>query len=165
MLTILPLSNTSVDAQLLLATYRQLFNKSATAELDKKGIDINSPYGYLQVLNHHKYGTSVIANNVLKHFWQSYLIVSVVDMSVLALETDLHVTSFRRDDVYLSILSGNLLEWRDAIVDLLNENTTSVVRTILTKCLSELEKAGIYIFQEYSRKRLQDGTLCLSLKK
>lgn len=158
-LTILPLSKPAFDTETFLRVYRQIYKKSAAQELDNIGIKPDSPLGTINLLGNLNDYNSMI----YQHLTYSFLAISLYNIAeLMTYSTELHIITRMENNIFLSVISGNLLEWKITMEDYLNDSFSPLIRAVLTKCLQEFEKDGLgVLWSDFSKQSQSDGTLIL----
>lgn len=105
----------------------------------------------------------------LKHFSVSFLAFMFQETFFAFLEEscDLTVTSAdsTRSGVKIAIISGNGLQWRDAIVNCSSDRVNTDVRLLANKCQSYFEKQGLgLMWAQFNKSYAVDKTLVLRPK-
>lgn len=107
------------------------------------------------------------AGSLTRHLTYSFLIAAPYDIIYALLsETDLHINfcdTIKRD-ITFAIVSGNLQQWRDAVINCSKAN--HILLPLINEFLGWLDKYGYqHLFINYRRKKQNDGTFLLEHKK
>lgn len=159
-----PLAIPKVDFKTLVEVCQKTLGYSPTRGLDNNKIDIESPSAYAATLSLENNPVDSLSGHVaLHHYFFAFLVV--VDGEVL---NDLSIYSMLRVYAkparknYLVILTGDLLEWREAIVQGCQEERTYDFRSLMSIILGMLEQAGFAgLWKGYSQVLLEDKTTVL----
>ena len=72
------------------------------------------------------------------------------------------VSAKAQDSMYLSIVSGTLYDWREAVILGSQESQSEEVRNTFNQCYIILINSGFkFVWKDYKRIKLKDGTLLL----
>jgi hypothetical protein len=167
MIQIFPISMTQIDW----GTYIKSCSESPTRQLDVENIDPKGPFAFLASIGLFK-GSNLPTNRIvagagftLRHFSFGFLILcpkSVKDE--LVSNSDLAIDESHHGEL---LVTGNLFQWRQAIVQNLQTSSTSTeFRILLNIILGLLEQAGLVdLFRDFSKHPLIDKTFLLTSHK
>lgn len=146
---ITPVALTVVNWDDYLKTCRTLLNRSVTDTLDRQHRPIRTLPGFLSTLAD---GASLGSSNdsfLSRHISASF-IVDVSD-TYIPENCQLACTTLqgRRGAM---ILSGNLLQWKEAIVNFCQERTPELIRNVFNEIQVAFENAGLAsLWSEYNK--------------
>jgi hypothetical protein len=107
------------------------------------------------------------SSTTLRHLFFSFILTTTpTTLLKLSELSDLNIISARNDHKRVAYISGTLLQWRTAVIAALDNIEHDVeIRYIFNKALEFFNQCGFkYIFSNYSRKNLADGTFLLEYK-
>lgn len=157
---IIHLGKTEIDWETYLKVAKQSLSRSITKKLDDSGKEITTPSSYLFTLaaiGDEEINYSSLMSNpgcTLRHLFYSFILISPLDcvMSVMKHTTLAVLTSPCRSNLEISILSGNLEQWRESIINGCSEVADSNLRAILDQCLIYFDGEGLgKIWSDYNR--------------
>jgi hypothetical protein len=174
MIEVFPISMTQIDWGTYIRSVRDILNQSPTRQLDLENVDPKGPFGFIASIGAFKgdksYSTKIAshAGFILRHFSFGFLIhCSYNAKNELASGSDLAIDEgYNGDisDIGLYLVSGNLFQWKQAIVQNLgNDSGSTEFRILLNTILGLLEQAGLVdLFKEFSKHPLIDKTFTLT---
>ncbi len=150
---ILAIEQSAVNFKQFLVIAKNLLGRSITASLDAHKMEVGSLASFIQVLDEMSAESSNPATSLreagdlLKHLHFTFLATVDLDTYVELLETSgLNFTSVEtsRRGVMMAIVSGNLLEWRTAVINTLTHNRAGYnVQAFMNKVITWFEVAGL----------------------
>jgi hypothetical protein len=155
------LGKTQVDMKVLLSLVKRGLNKSL--KIDDLRLSPDHPLAQLATLTDLKGVACNFSNlgSLLRHEHYTYLVhCKERDMFELVWESGLAVTT--DPDNEIGIVSGNLQQWRSAILDGCSESALDSFREFTNLILVDLETRGLsQIFSNYRKAALKDSTFKL----
>lgn len=152
------LGKTQVDMKSLLSVVKHKLNKSL--KIDDLRISSEHPLALLATLTDFKGVPCNFANlgSLLKHEHAMYLVhCKERDMFDIAWESGLSITT--NDENELGVISGNLQQWRSAILDGCSDSALNSFRQFTNLVLTDMEARGLnQVFSDYRKSALKDGT-------
>jgi hypothetical protein len=170
MIKLIPLGKLEIDWDTYLIVAKQALNRSITTTLDSKSMDVRTSSGYLVTLAELKEGNQNIVDvlmnpgNTLDHLFYSFIVISDRDLPCELLEiTPLNVTRTAcKNGLSLSIVSGNLTQWRSAIINGCTDTVSYNLRLLLDEILIYFEQEGLKkLWSKYTKAKMSDGTIKL----
>lgn len=169
---VIPIHFPTVDYNMLASVLTTIHGVSPSALLDKTNrdfTDIAKAVIRLSCIDnpHHPNAVKALQNShpVQRHFHFAFMVVSSpgVFEDLLLLNTGLAITLAHHDfERPVSILSGDLSAWRDALGVGCAEANTTDVRQVFNKLSLWFEKLGLgEVWAAYHRVPLKDGTFRL----
>lgn len=159
-----PIAVTQGDLTSLIRVCEDVLGYSPTRALDQCYLDSKDPAAFLSVLRMDNKPLETLRqgrqiSNVLSHFSVSFLAVTdaevLVDVQSL---TRLKVSSTKGRREYLSIMSGTLDEWYDAIVSTCRADVDRDVRGLFNNIVACLERVGFReVLSSLQKKKLPGG--------
>lgn len=153
MVDVLLITNTMYNPVFLSATAK-LLDRSLTRGLDAKNIRFGDMASFIAVASEFEVegqdprDAIKNAGNILRHASIAFLVV-MSDVSQLISQTRLTITLGDED---VAIISGNLEEWKTAIVNCCLSKAPKLTREFGTKILKAFDALGLSgIFENYSR--------------
>ena len=108
------------------------------------------------------------AGALLGHLHYGFLMGTTRNVAhELMRETRLNVTAVpsRRDEIELVLVSGDMIQWREAVINCCSGRVSFDLRERFTAILAEFDKLGFQqVFAGYKRKGQRDRTICLEVK-
>lgn len=169
MVEVAPIARTQVDWQALLQLAKQVLGRSISAGVDNRKQVVGDLRSYLAVLGELDIEGSdpdaVLreAGSLLRHVHYGFLVATATDLRVDVLaESDLRVSGESK----CFVVSGNLEQWRTAIINGCTSRSKYVVRLFYDKCLAIFEREGLgSVWLMYEKANVADRTFRLELKK
>ncbi len=174
MIKVILLGQLDIDWEAYLSVARQVMNRNITKTLDANNIPVKSAKGFLislaELKEENQNPTSVINNpgNILGHMFYSFIIICDRQTPCDLLEiTPLQVHRVDcRNGLAMCIVSGNLTDWRTAIINGCTDTVTYNLRFLLDECLKAFEQIGLKnLWRQYIKMPMSDGTIKLIEKK
>lgn len=171
MIEVIPISCTVVNWNHYLLTAKQILQRSISVSSDAMGMTNESLARYLVTLSElldHPGEILKGESTLLRHASFGFLVICDDDTLIEVMEsTDLSIHSIicndQRHRVRLAVITGDLLEWRDAVIH--SNRYDSGLRLLLNKCQQTFESQGLYQFwANYSKSHHKDGTFLLEKK-
>jgi hypothetical protein len=166
MLDVIPIARTQVDWHILLSAAKQLLGRSLASGLDARKQQVGDAASYLVALAElEREGvdvTSVLreAGSLLRNIHYSFLVTGV-NLYWIATTSSLKVTGTER----CAIVSGNLEEWRTAIVNGCTDRSSLEVRMFYDKCLLHFERDGLgQVWNNFAKSTMPDDSFKLEVK-
>lgn len=173
MFQLVPISGNGIDWKSFLSSSKELLGRNPTNGIDEKYHELkhNLP-DYISVLKEiFNEGSNPFddAGSLLNHVSLSFLLIatrqatlSIINHSRLVFST----TESKHDDYYLSLISGDLSQWRVAIVNCCSDEVNYDIRLFGNKILEFMERNGLYQFLSGMKKiNMGDGTIRLIEKR
>ena len=172
--TVLPLMIPNIAWEKYIQAVSEHSGSSPTTNVDNSTIKIADFTKYIVQLDELQNGSGTNALDTLRnetgplnHLFFSFLIISSKASIFKIMETtDLSILSRSQSKgeakSRISVISGALLQWRNALV---SRQKSKEVRLILNQCLSFFSKFGLAnIFDNYRKHALSDETFLLEYK-
>lgn len=161
----------SVDSSNLLFIANKILGRSLSKSVDAKRSTIKSPgvliCYLLEMANNNSTPSLKNAGSLLRHLSYSFLIRSG-SLTIFDLLSQSSVDVFSvecEDGANLSYASGNLEEWKVAIINSCSDSSTLELRLLFDKILLLFEAEGLSdIFSEYRKITLPDKTFRIEQK-
>jgi hypothetical protein len=155
------LGKTQVDMKGLLSVVKHKLNKSL--KIDDLRISMDHPLAQLATLTDFKGVPCNFSNlgSLLRHEHYTYLVhCKERDMFEIVWESGLSATT--DPDNELGVLSGNLQQWRSAILDGCSDSSLNSFRQFTNLILLDMEGRGLsQVFADYRKAALKDSTFKL----
>lgn len=170
MFQLIPIAQTTIDWNTYLSKFYEISGRSATTTLDTKGVEFKkSLANYLSTLKEiDNPGSDPInqAGVLLEHISLSFLLIATkkVTINVLIKSRLPGVISItKHDDFDISIISGNLSQWRTAIINCCSADVSSSIRQFGSAIISHLEEIGLkpFVVGNLLQIEMSDGTFRL----
>lgn len=169
MLEIIPLGRLQIDINQLLTIGRKAYGRNLTAQLDHKKVSIQKAASYLTILAEmlgpvDHFSIQQNPGNLLDHLFYSFLVVCEKETIIEILEQTRLATHTTESEVGLrvSVISGTMREWRDAIIVASSPNSKKYVRTFANKCMDYFKDEGFSrLWADYNVKLNRDSTYLL----
>ena len=159
-----------VDIKVFLADLRLTLGRIVSDPLDKVSADPNTPASLLVVISemlqqnqsYHK----ILQNpgSSTKHLFFMFLALSFRDHSTdFYQHTRLNVFSVpAKKNIYLHLISGNLEDWRTAIINGCSDIVEQDYRLLMNQFLLEFDSIGLRdLWSQFSRQQSADETIRL----
>jgi hypothetical protein len=160
-----------IDWKNFLKTTREVLGRSVASQLDTENANSWDAASFLSALSeiwHPGLSTKDAqreAGNLLQHLFLSVLAISGKDLALeISQETGLAAKSqcSLREEFYLTIVTGDLSQWRTAIINNSTDEVSQGMREFMSKCHDIFEKAGLQeLWAFYKKKHLPDHTQVL----
>lgn len=167
MIQVTPVACTAINWQVYLRIAKDILGEPISETFDQAGMQPGLPAFIISLgdlADDDRVAHDLIkdAGKRLRHVSVSFLAV-VPSQTLLAFveEVDLVITSgdSRISGFKIILMTGNLEQWRNAIVDCSVERVNSDVRYLFNKCHSYFEKEGLAgIWSKYSKTQCHDNT-------
>ena len=171
---VIPLGHLNFDWDAYLSIAKQALDRNITKTLDANSMPVKSAQGFLVSLAELKepdQNPNAVMNNpgnLLSHMFYNFMVISDRQTPCELLEItplDVHRVDCR-NDLALCIVSGNLTQWRTAIINGCSDSVTYNLRKLLDECLTAFEKIGLKkLWSQYTKTPMSDGTIKLIGKK
>lgn len=170
MLEVIPIASTTIDWKTLLTVTNTVLGRSITQGSDAKNLSVGDLASYIRSLGEFEYENSDPtttlreAGSLLRHAYFSFLCLSSrTTIQEIGLISGLNVLLSEADDC--GIFSGNLEQWRTAIINGCTPRVSKIVRLFFDKCLNHFEQIGLgTIWSNYVKVVLKDTTFQLESK-
>lgn len=164
-MVILPIISTTTDWNNYLTTAKQILNRNLSSQIDKHKIKTDSLVALLTTIENLKYPDSspvevlTEAGSVLRHAFVGFMVLATTKTIFEIMEsTSLDVTSTDTTRGRLAVVSGNLQQWRTAIIN-------GEPLEFLNKCLIYFESIGLaQLWCNFRKVMQQDSTFLLEEK-
>jgi len=164
----------AIDVEQFLSVAKQATGRSPSKKLDQLGKSTVGVGAYLAMLSSLKNEQSEI-NNVLEnpghllvHCYYSFMIISDINtLDDLREQTRLAIhTTPLKNNLYLTVVSSNLEEWRSAIINGCSDQAGENMRLLFDRILILFENEGLgRLWSNYIKKTLTDTTFKLIERK
>lgn len=168
MLQIFPIAKTQIDWQLFLTLTSKFLGRSVTKTIDHQSFNLKDSISYLIAFSEFEEELNGVPSDfecVLKHFNFSFLVLCSKDLLLeVSTASDLKIsfTESISEILICSIISGNLQEWRTAIINGTSDRSTFIVRNFFDKIFLEFDKLGLgCLWSKYSKIQMSDSTFRL----
>lgn len=167
---VIPLTRQSVNWDDFLKASRIALGRNITSVIDRKKLPLGRSDSFITAMGEMKIaGEDTIQNAgpVLDHIFYSFMIIAdMITMFDLMEQTPLKVYSVEaKNGIYLAVVSGTLMQWRESILNGCSKTATYEMRLIMDKCMYHLEKDGLSkIWSDYRKTMMKDKTFFLETK-
>lgn len=169
MLTLVPISQIEIDWKTFLRVGHEVLGRSPTTTIDEKWLKFNKCVSdYLSVLKEiQQPGADPfgLAGSLLDHVHVGFLLITTKSATLSIVTTSrLRATPVqsKQEDYYLTVISGNLSEWRTALLDCCVDSVSTTVREFGTRAYEFFDQAGLRQFMLAGTKvSMADGTMRL----
>jgi len=152
------LGKTQIDMKGLLSVVKHKLNKSL--KIDDLKISPEHPLAQLATLTDFKSVPCNFSNlgSILRHEFYSYLVhCKEREMFEIVWESGLNITTDQDNE--LGVVSGNLQQWRSAILDGCSDSALNSFRLFTNAILTDMESRGLsQVFSDYRKSVLKDGS-------
>ncbi len=164
---VIPISIPNIAWERYILDVAELSGHSPTFTIDHSTVPLSDFAKYVVSLDEFQNGSTITAleilrneSNPLNHLFFSFLIVcSKATLFRIMETTDLNILSSKKK---ISVVSGTLRQWRDALVTYQNTKET---RLIFNMCLHFFAKMGLgNIWDSYRKHTMNDDTFLLEMK-
>jgi hypothetical protein len=151
-----------VDFDILLSLANQVLDYSPSEGVDKHRLVLSDAEKFLSILAALKRrgATPELYEHLLTHVSYSLLVLGLeVDMrEVIELCSGMPyvLTDTKRRGIVVCIITGNLTQWRSAVVAGLLEENEIGVRSIFNSIYDAFVQEGVNLWKEYNRKTVQN---------
>lgn len=168
-----PIALTNVAWQQYLQVCSEILGRSPARGVDASPSKLSDLAKYAASLAEFKAGKAVDAKAQLRrpgpyfqHLFFSFMILSSNSVILeIAENTSLDTISAKADKQRLAIVSGNLGEWREAVLTCCSENAPKRLRALFNQVKALFEKLGFGdVWHDYRQKSSSDGTLIVEPK-
>jgi hypothetical protein len=169
-MTIIPVTQTIVDWTKFVSTINEMTDRSPTRLLDQSNLAVGDSFSFVSSVAFFcselgPFEGTKYSPNVFKHLLYGFLIDFSKDQYLDVLrETELICSDNYEsdDDEKIILVSGNLLQWKNAIVIFSSEHWNKKIRTIFNALyVFFLQKNLGIMFESYAQKQLEGGTFIL----
>ena len=168
MYDIKPLAYTAVNWQVLHEMCQSTLGFSPTRGLDATGFDAETCSAYLACLDFENQPLANLReghynNNTFTHVSFSFITAIPTSLIVeIRLLTNLKTFAKQRKDLWLTIITGDMSEWRESIIKGCSQMRDFELRILFNQCLIFFNNAGFKeIWHDYDRIELQDKSFWL----
>ncbi len=172
---IIPIVTPQVDWQTFLSTATAAVRTSITKAVDKGGLEPRSPAAFIVSIAEFQADVDSAlailrdAGGLLKHLSYTFLFVAEEsDLQFLYEESCLNISTTYLDSAKwkAAIVSGNLEQWRSAVINGCSDRVSVSYRKLMGKCLLFFEKIGLGELWAFHKKTTTlDGTFLLTHKR
>lgn len=144
---------------------------SLTRSLDRANMPADNLAAFIVTLNELKgdvdSALDALRNSgpFLHHLSVSFVVIAESQTMRDLLEgVDLHVTigETLKSGVEIAVVSGNLSQWRNAVIDGCSEGTSYGLRALMGKCMLYFEQAGLHhLWAFFKKTTMHDSTFKL----
>jgi len=163
-----PIAITKGDLTSLIHVCNRVLGYSPARGLDQSYLNSGDPAAFLSCLKLDNNPINTLRSgrqdsSIFSHFLISFLVVIDLDCLIeLQNQTDLKLYSKKARSEYLTIVTGTLDVWHDALVNGAQAHQTRDLRSLMNTVQGYLERFGFKeIFTPYSKQKQQDGTFIL----
>jgi len=153
---IIPLIVSDVNYQSLIKTAKEALDRHISSDSKARNIEIISKF----------FNKNTTEKSLLRHSFYGFLVFDSYDtFTRLVMESSLNINIINtiRADTFVGIISGNLQQWIDSII---NYNSTYELRLLIKEILKYFDTIGLSeIFSSFRRCLQKDGTYILEFKK
>jgi hypothetical protein len=164
------LGSSEVEHRNLMLTAKQALGRSISQSLDNQGRETDTPAAYLTLLaamtdpNAEMLSTLEDPGHLLQHVFYTFMVVcdpatrvDIIQRTPLAVQFT--STAMGMD---LLIVSGNLEDWRTAVINCCSEQSPFQTRLLFDKVLVLFEGEGLgKLWVRYAKKKMPDNTIKL----
>jgi hypothetical protein len=166
---VLLIAKTQVEWNIFLKTIKQLIGHNVSQALDSSRVDGLAAF----ICSLGEMETDVLdsvfilrnAGSLLEHIMYSFLLVAERELfRTISFKTKLSIHEVKtiRDGIDCGIISGNLSEWRTAIINCTTGTESQDLRIFLNKVLFLFERDGLHeLWVLYEKEWLPDATVKL----
>lgn len=163
---IYPMAITQPEWSIFIDTCQKVLGISPTRGIDACHLDPKDPASYLACLDMENKPLAALRKRGawFVHFHITFIMVLDTHGLVQLMNTSLHFSSKegKRCDELLVIVSGNMDEWYQSILNASDNASDYALRWIMNRVLARLEQAGFReIFSDLKKYQLPDGTFIL----
>ncbi len=169
---VVPITHSVIDWNNYLKIVQRAIGTSITKSLDKAGMTPGSIPAFLFTLADLKQHPPTIlrdSSSLLRHVSVSFLAIIDSDSLIEFLELGTLSILTRetiKPEITILILSGNLDQWRSAVIEGCSLESPFQIRSVFDQCLIHFEKAGLgNLWFHYKKRTMSDGTFLLLEKK
>jgi hypothetical protein len=166
---IIPVTSTVINWNELLLLAKKLLGRNVTEPLEEKFIKVKTYAGFLSVLSEMHTPGMKINNSLLDHLHFGVMVVSTQTLTYeLIQESRLDFTLFEtiKADHYVTLFSGKLSEWKNAIINCSSATLSYDIRLFGNTCMRLFESNGLNdLFSQYDKDIMPDQTYKLTLKR
>lgn len=166
MIEIVPISSTIIDWKIFLQVAKQSIGRSVTAGLDSIGQPIGDVSSYIVALGEfdcedsNPTTTLKEAGALLRHVSLGFLVLNTYDSFLLEIATTSDIKILKQERC--AVITGNLEEWRNAIINGCDERVSYDTRLFYDKCLLYFDRVGLgHIWSKFQKEKIPDGTFRL----
>lgn len=170
---IYPLAMTNVHWPTFIKMCQDELGYSPTRGLDEIGMKPDAPCAFLAAigmdnkpLQQLRFGHHI--GTAWRHVSASFIAVAKLkEVAYLSNYTDLRITFKRVDDDYLIIVTGDMQEWRDAIIKGCQSDHRSFksLRQMMNYCLVHFQEGGFReVWHDCEKIGLEDGTFVVKIR-
>lgn len=172
MVKVFPITQTIVNWREYLSLAQSVLGHSVSDSLDARRMPADNAAAFIVTLDelcHDKIcnPTMVLreAGALLRHVAFGFLIVGPSQVFYdLRENSTLSVTSALtpKDGFKIGVVTGNMEEWRNAIINCANDRTSFELRTLVNQCMLCLEQAGLgEVWANFQKTSMRDKTFRL----
>ena len=151
-----------VEWRVLIDMCQKHLGYSPTRGLDNEGLDIKDPSSYLGCLDFNNSPTRHLqtGGGAFRHFHLSF--IAALDEGMItdiASSTKLRIYAKRGKRKHLTILTGSMDEWHDAVLSCCKGDTDHELRSLFNNVFDCFTRIGArHVFTSVHRQELSDGT-------
>ncbi len=107
------------------------------------------------------------ANDILNHLHFGFLMHGKSSLFFSVMEqTDLKITTSRKEGGRVGVVSGTLLQWKHAIINILSGKSTVEAKWAFSYCYDFFSTLGLQsVWADYRKKQVDSGVYLLEYKK
>ncbi len=169
--TVLMISKSTVDFTSLLKATKELLGRSISQGLDSVNIEVKDLASFVCILDEFMSEASNPltslrdAGDLLKHIHFVFLVIMDHILYVELLETSglsFSTTTTIQPSIVASIVSGTLIEWRTAVINMSTGRESYFARIAMNAIMKSIERAGLSgLWSNYRKDVMVDSTIKL----
>jgi hypothetical protein len=168
--TAILITRPSIDFGTFLGLSQQILGYSPSETVDASPIELSDAQRFLECLASLKdRKTQGFTPHLLTHVSFSVLAAAddrdMLDILQTASSMPFVVTDTRVRGVQLSVISGTLAQWQDAVVSGSSRGSQLNVRTFFNRVMRLFEEVGLNVWKDFDNYPLQDCTFYLEEKR
>ncbi|HDZ14089.1 hypothetical protein LCGC14_0646450 [marine sediment metagenome] len=169
-----PIIGSTISWADLIKDIAELIGRSPTSGIDSYKYKLSDYASFLATVNEFRTGNTqnplkIIqnANDILDHLHFGFLMYGKSSLFFHILEqTDLKITSVRAKNYRVAIVTGTLGQWKQAIINILTNKSTSEAQWVFSYCYDFFQSIGLQsVWADYRKKQTGDHTYLLEYKK
>ena len=169
-----PLTGSSFDWAELVKDIAELTGQSPTSSIDSYGFKLTDYSRFISTVS--EFRTRGIknplkrlqnANDILNHLHFGFLMHGKSSLFFTIMEqTDLKITTSRIEGGRVGVVSGTLLQWKNAVINILSGGSTAEAKWAFSYCYDFFQSLGLQsVWADYRAKQTDDQVYLLEYKK
>jgi len=165
---IYPLAATQVSWRAFIDMCQEVLGFSPTRGLDEQGMSVENPAAFLGCLSLdnkplENLRTGIFRNNTWRHYCLSFIIKADMKLYSQIVELGiLHIVHKRRDDDFIIIISGDIFQWKMAVLCACDRDRRKEIRFAFNVIYTHLKSGGFGpIWHSYETQQLSDNTFTI----